>query len=409
MNSQPDLIIRNARLRGEDGALIDIAVVGNKISNIESKIKFKAKLEIDASGNIVSESFVNPHLHLCKVWTLELMDGSTLDAYQGSNMSHAASAIEMASDVKNKYGYEDILIRARRATTLAALNGNLHIRAFADVDSISKLDAVQALLKVKKEFEGVVTLQVVAFPQDGIIKNEGTATLLEEAIALGADVVGGIPWIECSDSDSQEHINLCFDLAKKYNKDISMLLDDAGDAGLRTLEMMALESIKRNWHGRCIAHHCRAMALYPGPYIHRLLELLKRAKISVVSDPHTAPLHANVKELLLQGVTVSLGQDDISDAYYPFGRNNMLEVAFLAAHLLWMTKKQEIESLFEMITKNAAIAMNLSDHKIAIGAIANIVILENQNITECIRNHSQPLHVISNGLVLDFKALRKNI
>jgi len=232
---------------------------------------------------------------------------------------------------------------------------------------------------------------------------------LEEALALGADVVGGIPWIECTDSDSQEHINLCFDLAKKYNKDISMLLDDAGDAGLRTLEMMALESIKRNWHGRCIAHHCRAMALYPAPYVHRLLELLKRAKISVVSDPHTAPLHANVKELLLQGVTVSLGQDDISDAYYPFGRNNMLEVAFLASHLLWMTKKQEIESLFEMITKNAAIAMNLSDHKIAIGAIANMVILENQNITECIRNHSQPTYVISNGVVLDFKALRKNI
>lgn len=132
-------------------------------------------------------------------------------------MSHAASAIEMASDVKSKYGYEDILIRARRATTLATLNGNLHIRAFADVDSISKLDAVQALLKVKKEFEGIVTLQVVAFPQDGIIKNEGTATILEAAIALGADFVGGIPWIECLDSDSQKHINLCFDLGKKYN------------------------------------------------------------------------------------------------------------------------------------------------------------------------------------------------
>lgn len=184
-----------------------------------------------------------------------------------------------------------------------------------------------------------------------------------------------------------------------------MFLDDAGDAGLLTLEMMALESIKRNWHGRCIAHHFRAMALY----IHRFLELLKRAQISVVSDPHTAPLHANVKELLLQGVTVSLGQDDISDAYYPFGRNNMLEVAFLASHMLWMTKKQEIESLFEMITKNSDLVMNLSDHKIAIGAIANIVILENQNITQCIRNHIQPQHVMSNGVVLDFKALRKNI
>ena len=228
-------------------------------------------------------------------------------------------------------------------------------------------------------------------------------------MALGADVVGGIPWIELSDSDSQKHINMCFDLAKKYNKDISMLLDDAGDAGLRTLEMMALESIKRDWHGRCIAHHCRAMALYPAPYVHRLLALLKVAQISVVSDPHTGPLHANVKELLLQGVTVALGQDDISDAYYPFGRNNMLEVAFLASHLLWMTKKDEIESLYEMITKNASLAMNICNHKIAIGAAADLVIMAERNIIECIRNHSQPLHVISGGVALDTQELRRKL
>ena len=409
MNTQLDLIIRNARLRGDESLPIDIGIVGNKITYLESKIKSNGKLEINADGGLVTESFVNPHLHLCKVWTLGLMDGRTLDAYQGSGMSNAASAIEMAADVKNLYGYEDIVIRARRATTLAAIHGNLHIRAFADVDSISKLDAVRALLKVKEEFQGIVTLQVVAFPQDGIIKNSGTAALMDEAMALGADVVGGIPWIELSDSDSQKHINMCFDLAKKYNKDISMLLDDAGDAGLRTLEMMALESIKRDWHGRCIAHHCRAMALYPAPYVHRLLALLKVAQISVVSDPHTGPLHANVKELLLQGVTVALGQDDISDAYYPFGRNNMLEVAFLASHLLWMTKKDEIESLYEMITKNASLAMNICNHKIAIGAAADLVIMAERNIIECIRNHSQPLHVISGGVALDTQELRRKL
>jgi len=409
MNSQLDLIIRNARLRGDVSHSIDIGIIGNKITSIESNIRSIGKLEINANRGIVTESFVNPHLHLCKVWTLGLMDGSTLDAYQGSGMSNAAIAIEMAADVKNLYGYDDIVIRARRATTLAAIHGNLHIRAFADVDSISKLDAVHALLKVKEEFKGIVTLQVVAFPQDGIIKNSGTAELMEEAMSLGADVVGGIPWIEFSDDDSKKHINICFDLAKKYNKDISMLLDDAGDAGLRTLEMMALESIKRGWHGRCIAHHCRAMALYPAPYTHRLLSLLKTAKISVVSDPHTGPLHANVKELLSQEVNVALGQDDISDAYYPFGRNNMLEVAFLASHLLWMTKKEEIESLFEMITKYASLAMNISNHKIAIGSTADIVIMEDCNITECIRNHSQPLHVISNGLVLDTIALKNKL
>ena len=214
-----DVKVLEQELRKAKEDLIDIGITGNKIACIEPKIRSTGKSEINADGGMVTESFVNPHLHLCKVWTLGLMDGTTLDAYQGSGMSNAASAIEMAADVKNLYGFEDIVIRARRATTLAAIHGNLHIRAFADVDSISKLDAVRALLKVKEEFKGIVTLQVVAFPQDGIIKNAGTAALMEEAMALGADVVGGIPWIEFSDSDSQKHINICFDLAKKYNKD----------------------------------------------------------------------------------------------------------------------------------------------------------------------------------------------
>ena len=401
MTKDLDLIIRNARLRGGPNQLVDIGIVGDKISNMDLEIKSTAKLEVDANGRLVSESFVNPHLHLCKVWTLNLTNEETLNAYQGAGMSNAATAIEMAAEVKRLYGYEDILLKARHATALAATYGNLHIRAFADVDSISKLDAVKALLKVRDEFRGIVELQVVAFPQDGIIKNSGTAGLMEQAMALGADVVGGIPWIEYSDLDCQEHIKFCFDLAKKYDRDISMLLDDAGDAGLRTLEMMAIESIKHSWQGRCLAHHCRAMSLYPAPYLHRLLGLLKLADISVITDPHTGPLHANVRELLSQGVNVALGQDDISDAYYPFGRNNMLEVAFLASHLLWMTKKSDIECLFEMITKNAALTMNLKNHEISVGSKANIVVLQENDIVECIRNHSRPLYVVSNGKILD--------
>ena len=139
-----------------------------------------------------------------------------------------------------------------------------------------------------------------------------------------------------------------------------MLLDDAGDPGLRTLEMMAVETIERGWHGRALAHHCRAMSLYPMPYVQRLARLLHAARIAVVTDPHTGPLHARVKELLAEGVVVCLGQDDISDAYYAFGRNNMLEVAFLASHLLWMMTRQDVEKLYDMITVDAATAIKLA-------------------------------------------------
>jgi cytosine deaminase len=180
-----------------------------------------------------------------------------------------------------------------------------------------------------------------------------------------------------------------------------MLVDDAGDAGLRSLEGMAVETIRRGWQGRALAHHARAMELYPQPYFQKVAALLKQAGMAVVSDPHTGPLHARVKELLEEGVTVCLGQDDISDGYYPFGRNNMLEVAFLAAHLLWMTTTREIETLYDMITVNAARAMNIKAHALQIGSPANLVVLDAPNVLEALREHAAPLHVISHGKLVD--------
>jgi cytosine deaminase len=186
-----------------------------------------------------------------------------------------------------------------------------------------------------------------------------------------------------------------------------MLLDDAGDAGLRTLEAMALEAIRRGWQGRALAHHCRAMCLYPLPYFHRLVGTLKRARVAVVSDPHTGPLHARVKELLDEGVLVCLGQDDISDAYYPFGRNNMQEVAFLAAHLLWMTTRAEIDRLYDMVTVDAARAINIANFGLQVGAPAHLVVLDEPDVVEALRHHAAPAHVISHGRVVDQERMKE--
>jgi cytosine deaminase len=123
---------------------------------------------------------------------------------------------------------------------------------------------------------------------------------------------------------------------------------------------MAVETIKRGWLGRSLAHHARAMALYPTPYFQKVAALLRKAGMGVVSDPHTGPLHARVRELLAENNLVMLGQDDISDAYYPYGRNNMLEVAFLASHLLWFTTNSDMETLYDMITTKPAQAMGLN-------------------------------------------------
>jgi len=230
---------------------------------------------------------------------------------------------------------------------------------------------------------------------------------MRQAMELGADVVGGIPWIEFTDADAQHHIRFCFDLAQAFDKDVSMLLDDAGDPGLRTLEMMALETIDRGWHGRALAHHCRAMSLYPTPYFKRLAAILRKAQVPIVSDPHTGPLHARVQELLEEEILVCLGQDDISDAYYPFGRNNMLEVAFLASHLLWMMTRDEIDTLYDLVSLRAGRAMNVPDFELKTGAPANLVVLEEPDTVEALRNHVQPKFVISHGKLIDQDRMRE--
>jgi len=392
-----DILIKNAKTRFGQDKLVTIAIKDGKILSIDESLPENADSSIDAQGNLVTESFVNGHLHLCKVYTLEQVGEEALTNYQSGGMGKAMTAIDLASKVKEQYDEKWIIKNVRKALKLAIKYGNTHIRALADTDTKAKLEGVKALLRAKEEFKESIDLQVVAFPQDGIVKDPGAASYVRQAMELGADVVGGIPWIEYTDEDSQEHIDAMFELAIEFDRDVSMLIDDAGDPGLRTLEMLAVKTIKEGWEGRVMVHHARAMQLYPEPYFEKMLALMKRARIGVVSDPQTGPLHARVRDLYDYGVAVSLGQDDISDAYYPYGRNNMLEVAFLASHLLWMTTYAEMEILYDLITTNAAKAMGIVDFELKAGNRANLVVLDVDNVCDALRNHAAPLHVIKDG------------
>jgi cytosine deaminase len=403
----PPLTILQGRLRNR-ADLVDIEIVAGVIRSIEpAGIKNPEGLPIDAGGNLVTESFVNPHLHLDKVFTHSGLGDAALTDYQAGNMGHAMGAIETAAAVKVGQDRDVMLVAGRRALAMAAYYGTTHIRALADVDSKAGTRGVEVLLALKQEFAGVVDLQVVAFAQDGIIREPGTAELLRQSMELGADVVGGIPWIEFTEAAMVEHVRTCFDIAVEFDADVSMLLDDAGDPGLRTLEMMAVEALRRGWQGRALAHHARAMQLYPEPYFARLVSLLAAADVAVVSDPHTGPLHARVKELVNAGITVSLGQDDISDAYYAFGRNNMLEVAFLGAHLLWMMTGPDMSTLYDAVTTSAARSVGLHDHRLEAGAPANLVILQSKTVPEALRFHAPPLPAVSHGRLVDQVAMRQ--
>lgn len=392
-----DLIIKNAKTRSALDVHKNIAIKDGKIVKISTEDLGDAQNMIDAGGKLVTESFVNGHLHLCKVYTLFMMDEAAMGAYTDGSMGGAMTAIELAAEVKNQYDESWIIENVRKALNLAVKFGNTHIRAFADTDTKAKLEGVKALLKAREEYKDRIKVEVVAFPQDGVVRDPGAEEYIEEAIKLGADVVGGIPWIEYTDADAQEHIDRMFAIAMKYDKPISMLIDDAGDPTLKSLEMLAVTTIKNGWEGRVTAQHSRAMALYPEPYYRKIEYLLKRAQIGVVSDPQTGPLYARVKDLYKAGVRIALGQDDIADAYYPFGRNNMLEVAFLAAHLMWMNSRAEMEILYDLITTNAAQALGEENHRLKEGGNADLVVLNAESVWESIWNHEAPLHVVKSG------------
>ncbi len=401
MGDELDILIKGCRLRGRGEEAMDIGIREGVIRVIETQVRQAAAATIEAQGNLATESFVNPHLHLDKVFTLTQLDDSAMVDYHGDSMGKAMTAIERAADVKKTYDREVIVEHVRKVLEWAAANGNTHIRAFADVDNQAKLVGVEALIQAREEFKGTVELQVVAFPQDGVVREPGAAELIREAMKLGADLVGGIPWIEYTESDAQSHIDQMFEIALEFEAGVSMLVDDAGDPGLRTLEMMAIKTLETDWHGKVLAHHARAMALYPTPYFQKLAALLTQAEIAVVSDPHTGPLHARVSELRQEGVVVCLGQDDISDAYYPYGQNNMLEVAFLASHLLWMTTRDDMEVLYDMVTTDAATAMGIQDHSLEVGSPANLVVLKQPDLLEALRFHQPPMAVVSGGKLLE--------
>ncbi|NED93966.1 amidohydrolase family protein [Phytoactinopolyspora alkaliphila] len=398
MTDQFELVVGDAVLRGRPGRH-SIGINGGRIAAVEQN-PLSGRVEVDAAGNLVTESFVNAHLHLCKAYTLDRVGDAALDAYTSGSMGAAMTSIELASAVKEQYDESWIEPNARRAVFEAIRHGVRHILAFADVDTKAQLTGIKPLLRLRDEFRGVVDLQVVAFPQDGLLRDPGAEELVAEAVELGADVVGGIPWIEYSDDDAYEHVRRMCALAAEHGRKVAMLVDDAGDPALRTTEMLASEMLRQGLAGRGIANHARAVGTYAEPSVRRLAGLARWAGLGFVSDPHTGPVRLPAFQMADLGVSVALGQDDIEDAYYPFGRNNMLEVAFLAAHALEAVTTSGMDRVFDMVTTTAADVLSVDGHRLVVGGPADLVVLDGGSVREALNRHNPPRFVIAGGRVV---------
>ena len=393
-----DLVIANARLRGVDGVRW-IACDGARISAVACS-PVHGDEEVDADGGLVTESFVNAHMHLDKVYTLDRAGESALTAYTSADMGAAAAAIDIAAAVKDSYDEASVEERARRALRAAVAHGVRHVLAFADVDSRAQLRGVRPLLRLRDELRGVVDLQVVAFPQDGLLRDPGAEELVTEAVGLGADAVGGIPWLEDTEAEQREHVRRMCALAARHGRKVAMLVDDTGDPTLHTTAMLAEALLEHGLRGRGIANHARATALLPRAALLRLLSLARRAAMSFVSDPHTGPLHLPVGDVIRAGLPVALGQDDIEDAYYPFGRHSMLEVAFLGAHLLGMVDARGLDTVLDLVTTSAARVLGVSGHRLAPGGNADLAVHAESTVRRVLGEHAPPRFVVASGRVV---------
>ncbi len=395
------MLIRRARLL--DGRVVDLELAGGLVAAIVEEGQGRTPLPdgdvVDAGRGLVTPSFVNAHMHLDKVYTLPLVGDRAITAYTGEHMARAMSAIEIAREVKKHYRADTLLPNVRRALREAVRYGTLHVQAFVDVDTTGRLEGLQAVLAAREEFRGVVDVRVIAFPQDGVARDPGAAELCEEALRLGADVVGGIPWIEHTEEEAAKHIEWACALAARTGRRVAMLTDDAGDPSLNTTEMLADAMLRHGLAGRGVACHARATALYPAPRLQRLIELAQRAGLAFVADPHTGPLALPVRQFVDAGLPVALGQDDIEDAYYPYGRHNMLEVAFLASHLLDLRTSADQRLLLELVTTRAARVLGLASPAIAPGAPANLCVHAAERQVDLLREHAAPRWVLAAGRV----------
>jgi cytosine/creatinine deaminase len=402
-----DLLIRGAKLRGRRG-LADVGITDGRIAEVRSRIHGEASREIAARGRLLTPGFVNIHCHLDKCLT-----GAWTEVW-GASEAGSPQAIPSATGVKKRFTEADIVERATRALNGSVIAGTTAVRAFADVDTTGGLMAVKSLLKVKEKFRGVIDVQVVAFPQEGIIRDGGTEELIEKSIELGADVVGGIPWYEGDVDSAKKHTDIVFSLAKKYDKDIHALIDDNSDPNSRNIEYLLTKAIRDGFKGRVAASHCRGGLDSPDEaYAQRIYALARESGATVVenshvslfmygrSDPHPVRRGVTrVREFVRAGVNVAIGQDDIDDPYYPFGRGDMVELAFVMCHAAHLGTPDEIESAFDMITYNPASGMRLQRYGVKEGDDADLVLLDAGDAHEALRLQPDRVAVIKRGKVV---------
>lgn len=400
---QPDLLIRQANLP-EGGAPVDIAIADGTIVEIAQRITIEARETIDATDRLVSPPFVDPHFHMDATLSLGLprlnRSGTLLEG------------IALWGELKPLLTHEAVIERALRYCDLAASQGLLAIRSHVDICD-DRLLAVEALLEVKKRIEPYITLQLVAFPQDGYLRSPGAVDNLKRALDLGVDIVGGIPHFERSMADGAESVRQLCRIAAERGLPVDMHCDETDDPMSRHVETLVQETLRHGLQGRVAGSHLTSMHSMDNYYVSKLIPLIAEAKLHAIANPliniciqgrhDTYPKRrglTRVPELMAAGVNVAFGMDCVMDPWYSLGAADPLDAAHMAVHVGQMTSLAAMKQCFDAVTVNAAAAMGLADYGIAVGKPADLVVLDARDPIEAIRLRPPRLAVLKGGRVI---------
>ncbi|MCQ4631784.1 amidohydrolase family protein [Shinella sp. CPCC 100929] len=384
-----ETLFTNATLA--DGSLKDIGVAGGRIVAIEpAGTTPKASATVDIAGALLVPAFVEGHIHLDTSfygdkWIPHKACTNGFDvhervAFQAQNMAQAAPIDE----------------RARKQLELCVANGSLQMRSHVMVDGSVGLKSLETILKIREEYRDIIDIQLVAFPQNGILKSPGTPELLDEAIALGADLVGGLDPASF-DRDLQGHLDVVFGVAEKHGVGVDIHLHDFGSLGAFTVEEICARTAALGMQGRVAISHAYGLGDLDPDSARRIGGKIARAGVSIMTNAPGDHVFPPVALLRGEGVTVFSGSDNIRDSWWPYGDGDMLSRAMMIGYRSGFYTDDELTAAFDVVTTAGAKALGLEGYGIALGAKADFVTLAAEHVPEAVVAVPKPRRVFKEG------------
>ncbi|MHB8692615.1 MAG: cytosine deaminase [Solirubrobacteraceae bacterium] len=401
-----DLIVRHARRPGHvaEPTDVDIAIDGGRIVAVAPHLDAEAAVEIDAGGRLVTPPLVDSHFHLDAVLTA----GTPRRNASGTLLE----GIELWGELQPLLNPEGVKARAREYLRWCVSQGILHLRSHVDICHTT-LVAARTLVELRDELKGVIDVQLVAFPQHGLLRFPDAVRLLDESLDLGLDVVGGIPHYERSREAGVHSIQLLMDRAERKGLAVDVHCDETDDPLSRFVEVLAQETVARDMQGRVTGSHLTSLHSVDNAYFAKLLGLLGDAELLVVSNPllnmitqaraDTYPKRrglTRVRELIAGGINVSFGHDCTLDPWYPLGAADMLEVASMGVHACQMSGELELEDMFDAVTVAGARTLGLEGYGLEVGCAGDLVLLDARTVADALRTRPARLAVVRAGKVV---------